>query len=286
MLPPERHSHLAASLVQNFSIVVAVVAARVRLMIDLPRLSQTCCVRRSACACSRSYVPVFEPGSQREVTEDDLRQHRSKSTSMMRQMDVDGDGLISREVRPLPSLHQALLAVDLRQHCSKITCLMQHMAIDDDGLISHDVRLLCCLLFMLRPLPRVAGVPRDSDRLQGHGRAGELRHAPHARRRHGARAGIAAPHAGRRCGARAGMPAHRVAALRVERAGRELALALLRGRGACAHGWLRTCSVTHAVLGIRIAQSAVASRQGCAAAPSRGIAAGRVQRGAHADSRQ
>ena len=54
-------------------------------------------VNSHPCMRACSYVPIFEPGSQREVTEEDLRQRRSKSTSMMRQMDADGDGMISRD---------------------------------------------------------------------------------------------------------------------------------------------------------------------------------------------
>ena len=63
-------------------------------------------------------MPVFEPGSEQEITEADLRHHSAKSRSMMRQMDADGDGVISRhEFRSIltdPQDMDALANYDMR----------------------------------------------------------------------------------------------------------------------------------------------------------------------------
>jgi hypothetical protein len=47
------------------------------------------------CVCS--YVPVFQPSNGQQLTEQDLNYQRTKSTGMIREMDQDGDGLISRD---------------------------------------------------------------------------------------------------------------------------------------------------------------------------------------------
>jgi hypothetical protein len=49
----------------------------------------------SMAACS--YVPIFDPSSGVGMTEDSLRFKKSSASNMIRQMDFDGDGLISRE---------------------------------------------------------------------------------------------------------------------------------------------------------------------------------------------
>ena len=42
-------------------------------------------------------MPVFEPGSGQKVTEEDLKHRHTRSSAMMREMDSDADGMISRD---------------------------------------------------------------------------------------------------------------------------------------------------------------------------------------------
>ena len=82
-------------------------------------------------------MPVFEPGSEHKVTEEDLKSRHTKSSTMMREMDTDGDGLISR------AEFRAILTDSPEM----------------DSLANYDMRLMPAVDEEMHPIAGKVGVP-------------------------------------------------------------------------------------------------------------------------------